>query len=157
MKKIFVIQLCFINSFCFAQKIINKHQYYFKKSYTSSKININTPTVYFNNYKIGTTYINLGELNPIKIYSKSSTIFDISYIILLNQDRFVASYAGCTQKTISGGSYQIKNNQLILKCSRQIFNTINKLKSIDELKYQFIDIGKIKYLLTNEGLAYIAQ
>jgi len=49
----------------------------------------------------------------------------------------------------------MERDKLVLKSSKQIFNSIPKNKSIDELKYHFIDIAEAKYLVTSKGLDYL--
>jgi hypothetical protein len=155
MKLLFFLNLFFLNVFCFAQKIQNKKPLFIQKHYIVTPLNFNSVGVYLRDFKLDTLKNSFKIFKPIKIYSISSIIFDIANIALLDKNKFLASYAGCTQKTISAGTYRIEKGKLILKSSKQIFKTIPKHRSIEELKYEFINIHEIKYLISNSGLKYL--
>jgi hypothetical protein len=144
MKKILLLFFLFITASCYAQKA--KKQVEFSWA---------TPAVYFNDFKSDTSNSNFKEINPIKIYSKSSTIFDETHILLLEKNTFLASFVGCTQRTITSGYYRINNDTLILKSLKKVFKTISKNKKIEELSYEFIEIGERNYLIIKEGLEYL--
>jgi len=89
MKGLFFLSLCFINISCFAQKGEQIKFVLTKKHFVSRTLNFESPGVYFRNFKPDTSS-NFRSLNPEKVYSISSTIFDKAFIVLLKGNKFLA-------------------------------------------------------------------
>ncbi|MGG9961921.1 hypothetical protein [Ferruginibacter sp. SUN106] len=156
MKYLFFILLFFINAFCFAQKQSSNEKFFvLKRHQITYPVSLNSSKVYFRNFKKDTLAKDFKELGPLKIYSISSTMYDIAFIVLLKENKFIASYAGCLQRTVSGGAYTIENDTLVIKSSKKIFNSILRNKNIDALKYYFIDIAATTYSINDSGLEYV--
>ena len=93
------------------------------------------------------------RLKPFKVFKKSSTIFDITRIILFSNGRFIAYYKGCIAEGITGGIYRIENNTLTISSSKITYEGLkNELKLLD---YGFFEIGTIIYRIAKEKLIYL--
>lgn len=150
MKKIFVFIFLLINCVCFAQNINKQKTTFNLKDLTATPKKFILPELLCKDFKIALSSNSLSKLNPIKLYTYSSTIYDATSIVLMENNIFIITSASCTQRWVSGGSYKIAGNKLILKSSKAVFNSIPK--KIDELSYDFIEMNETKYLIANSQL-----
>ncbi len=154
MKKLFILLFFFITSSCFAQKA-NKQVVFIKNKNIFISKSVASSKDFSYDFKSDSLNARFKSINPLKIYMTSATIFDASYIVLLEENTFIASFAGCLQQIITSGSYRINKDTLTLNSSKKIFKSVPKKKKIVELKYEFVEIGERNYLITNEGLKHL--
>ena len=95
----------------------------------------------------------IDRFKPFRVFKKSSTIFDITRIILFSNGKFFAYYKGCIAEGITGGIYRIENNTLTISSSKNTYESLkNEFKLLD---YRFFEIGTKRYLISKEGLVYL--
>ena len=95
------------------------------------------------------------NLKPFKIFKKSSTIYDVTKIILSSNRKFIAYYKGCTAEGVTAGDYQIENNILTISSSKITYESLKNDLVFKSIDYPFFEIGTIKYQIIKKGLVYL--
>lgn len=97
----------------------------------------------------------ISSFKPYKVFKKSSTIYDITKIILFTDGKFIGYYHGCTAEGVTAGNYLLKDNLLIITSSKNVYTNLNRQQVFKLIDYPFFELGSIKYQITNEGLVYL--
>jgi len=109
----------------------------------------------FENDSLKTTDEDIKSFKTYMIFKKSSTIFDVTKIILSSNGKFISYYRGCLAEGVTAGNYQIKDNTLIITSSKNVYTNLKYQKVFRSLDYPFFEIGTINYQITKEGLVYL--
>lgn len=153
MRPIFLIVVILISKIAISQES-SQQQFKLKSSYKKEMKDFrkSLPAAFLINYKNDTTLNRYISLSPELVFKHSATIFDMTRIVLFKDGTFYCYTHGCLREGSSAGNYTIKDDTLTLTSSYKVFKKLKKNSDFKGLKFVFIDLIGLKFLIKKEEL-----
>jgi hypothetical protein len=88
-------------------------------------------------------------------FNHSSTIFDITQIILFKNGTFFCYTDNCLREGSSAGYYNLSNDTLTLASSKKVFSKLKTKSPLKDNSFVFVELNALKFLLRKAELICI--